>query len=619
MSLRRWLAATPVRPIRRRPTLGLVSLEDRTTPAITTASFAGGVLTVTADGANDIIELVLQGGQIRVLEGATQTERAVTGAPVTPLALTQIVINAGDGDDVVVVANNIKDPVNLNGGTGSDNLTGGGGHDNIVTGTDNVGDTANGNDGNDTITGGAGDDLLQGGKGNDVITGGDGVNNIQGGVGNDILTGGDSIDDIAGNLGNDSITGGAGDDRLRGDDNRGKPGHDTVIGGIGDDTVTGGSGNDRLDGGIGNDRAEGGAGHDTLIGGPETIGLTDSDADQLFGGSGNDTATGGAGDDALYGETGRDSLVGGAGMDSLSGGLNRDIFVGHGTTAPGTGAATDAANFDTYKDEFDLTRPLFGKAEPKDVAVTELGIWDALSGLASISNGQADFNIASRIRYLGSGDYLVKLGPTDPGGDDVNNPSPFGWFPVSFNGTWTDNDPRPSAGERLLPVKSAIEMREFWTVLYHRAVAQSIAPGYDPFVYYDQAAYEALDPRLTDPGAVVEELSGQGAIAFDLTSGPPAGFSFADIQSMLKAPFWLTAEAEAAPTQTGIVANQAYAITRAFTVAGQNYITLYNASGRDTATAGQTLDQNVIKGKDDGFITLREDVFYANFATAFVN
>jgi ribosomal protein L35 len=36
--------------------------------------------------------------------------------------------------------------------------------------------------------------------------------------------------------------------------------------------------------------------------------------------------------------------------------------------------------------------------------------------------------------------------------------------------------------------------------------------------------------------------------------------------------------------------------TRAFTAAGQNYIMLYNPSGRDTNTTGQTLDQNVAAG-----------------------
>jgi Ca2+-binding RTX toxin-like protein len=619
-SLRRWLASTPVRRPARRPKLGLALLEDRSVPAITTATFTGGVLTITADAASDIIEIGLVGTtQVKVFEGATQTEKAVVGGPVTVAALTSIVINAGDGNDTVIVSSKLKEPATINGGTGSDNLTGGGGHDTINTGTDAVGDTADGRNGNDTITGGAGADLLRGGAGNDSIVGGAGINALEGGAGNDTLQGGADIDNISGNAGNDSIVGGDGADHLRGDDNFGAAGKDTVVAGPGDDFASGGNGNDNLDGGDGNDRLEGGSGNDNLVGGPDVAG--GPDADQLFGGAGNDTAMGGADDDQLFGEAGRDSLVGGAGMDTLSGGLNRDFFVGHGTSVGGTGVATDAANFDTYKDEFVPTKPIFGKAEPRDLATTELGIHDALAGFASIANAQADFNIAGRLRYLGSGDYLVKLGPSDPGGDDPNNPSGTGWVPVSFDGTWTDNDPRPNAQERFSAPSVATEMREFWSVLMHRAVVQSIAPGYDPFTYYSQADYENLDGigagPLTNPGEVLEELSGRAPAVVPAANDP--GFTFADIQSMLKAPFWITVEAEAAPALSGIVANQAYAVTKAFTAGGQNYFTLYNPSGRDTANAGQTLDQNVAAGKDDGFITLREDEFYANFATAYVN
>jgi Ca2+-binding RTX toxin-like protein len=618
-SVRRWLAA-PARPVRRRSKLALTNLEDRSVPAITGATFAGGVLTITADGADDTIEVVLVGtSSVRVLEGQAQTERAVTGGPVSVAGMTQIVINAGAGSDTVIVDNRLREPATINGEAGADNLTGGGGHDTINTGGGVEFETANGQSGNDTITGGAGDDLLLGGLGNDQITGLGGTNNLQGGAGNDTLVGGTGIDDIAGNAGHDSIVGGSGDDRLRGDDNFGPAGNDSINGGAGADQISGGNGNDQLDGGVGNDRVEGGFGNDLIVGGPATV-VGDTDADQIFGGVGNDTLEGGADNDALFGEAGKDSLVGGAGMDSLSGGLNRDFFVGHGN-APGNPA--DAANFDTYKDEFDLTRPIFTRAEPKDLATTELGIHDALAGFASVSNAQADFNIAGRIRYLGSGEYLVKLGTADPGGDDPNNPFPGGWVPVSFNGTWTDNDPRPSAQERFLAPTLLTEMREFWSVLVHRAVAQAVAPGYDPFVHYTQPQYEALDDladnKLTNPGGVIEVLTGRAATEFDLTSGAPAGFGFADIVSLLRAPFWLTAEARTNAPEAGIVDGQAYAIVRAFIANGQNYITLYNPSGRDTGQTGQTLDQNVAVGRDDGFITLREDVFYANFATAYVN
>jgi RTX calcium-binding nonapeptide repeat (4 copies) len=615
-TLRRWLAAAPARNPRR-ARLGLIGLEDRSVPAVS-ATFGGGILTVTGDGADNILSIEAVAGQAKVFEtvGGTPTEVAIAGGPATLGLLASITVNAGAGNDTVTVANSIKAPATLNGETGSDNLSGGGGADTIVTGTDTTGDTANGNDGNDTITGGPGSDLLNGGKGNDVITGGAGVNNITGGDGNDILTGGTDIDDISGNNGSDSIDGGGGPDRLRGDDAKQK-GNDTVKGSAGDDIITGGGGNDVLDGGAGSDKIEGGEGNDALTGGPDTAGVGDFDADSLYGGNGNDTIGGGDGNDFLYGEAGKDSLTGGAGMDLLSGGLNRDFFVGHGATAPGL--ATDPGNFDTYQDEFDLTKPINGKAEAKDIAVTELGVQGVLGGLASVANNQTNYKIASRIRYLGTGEYLVKLGPAGDISDDPGSPNPFGYVQVHFDGTWTDNDPRPSANERTLPASSSTELREFWTVLFARAVTQSLAPGYDPFLHYTQAAYEAQDARLTNPGAVIEALTSETTTAFALSSSPPPGFTFSEIQTNLASAQWLTAVSKASPTVPGLAASQAYAITKAFAAAGVNYITLYNPSGFDKGASPTGALDETGKPTDNGYITITADEFFNNFATGYVN
>jgi hypothetical protein len=309
-------------------------------------------------------------------------------------------------------------------------------------------------------------------------------------------------------------------------------------------------------------------------------------------------------------------------MDLLSGGLNRDFFVGHGTTAPGTGLATDAANFDTYQDEFDLTKPVFGtKASVKAVAVTELGIQDTLAGLAAVANNQTDFNLASRIRYLGTGEFLVKLGPPDDLSSDPGNTNPFGWVPVSFDGTWTDNDPRPNAQERFLAPTVTTEKREFWTVLFDRAMVQTVAPGYDPFSYYTQTEYENLDlaGRLKNPGDMVEVLTGKPATPFMLSSTPPAGFTFSDIQSNLAAGFWLTAEAKAMPSAAGIAPNQAYAITRAFIVNGNGFITLYNPSGFDRGTSPTGALDATGTPKDDGFVTISVTDFFNSCATGYVN
>jgi hypothetical protein len=79
-------------------------------------------------------------------------------------------INAGPGNDSVVVSSQVTIPVTMRGGPGDDNdrLIGKGGNDLIFGGP-----------GNDTIYGGSGEDTLRGGPGNDVISGGSGVNNIR--------------------------------------------------------------------------------------------------------------------------------------------------------------------------------------------------------------------------------------------------------------------------------------------------------------------------------------------------------------------------------------------------------------------------------------------------------
>jgi hypothetical protein len=609
-ALRRWLAPAPVRPIRK-TTLAVRTLEDRSVPAVT-ASFAGGTLTVDSDAASDIISIEVVGGLVKVFQGAGHTEVSVTGGSngITTKALTGILVNAGDGDDSVTVASTLKAPATLNGGTGSDTLNGGAGNDSITTGTDAVGDSASGGDGNDSITGGAGNDLLVGGNGNDTISGGDGDNSIDGGAGNDVLTAGNGSDDIFGGDGNDSIDGGAGDDRLRGDNPTSKKGNDSITGGLGDDIITGGVGNDLLDGGDGSDTIDGGSGNDTLIGGPEAG--TDG-ADSLYGGTGNDTLTGGADTDALFGEAGNDSLIGGSGNDTLSGGLGQDFFVGHGNGALGN--ATDPDNFDTYQDEFDLTKPFKGKSPVvKGIAPMELGIQTGLAALAAIANKPADFNFAGRIRYLGSGEYIVKLGPADEISPDAGNPNPTGWQRVHFDGTWTDDDPRPSAQERFPKAKAT---PEFWTVLFHRAMMQALDPGYDPTIYQDQASYNAIVP---DPGTAIETISAIPADVFTFVgTTPPPGFTAADIRAALAAPRWVTVQTAASPTVAGLAANQSYTVT-AVSKDGL-FITLYNPSGFDKGlTPSGPLDETG-KATDDGFITISATEFYnsVNFAKGFVN
>jgi hypothetical protein len=585
-------------------------LEDRTVPAVT-ASFAAGVLTADSDGASDIISIELVSGQVKVFQGAGHTEVAVAGAPngITTKTLTKIMSSGNGGDDSITVSTALKTPAVLDGGTGFDTVNGGSGNDTITTGSDALGDTANGNDGDDSITGGSGDDLIAGGNGNDKIDGGDGDNSISGNAGNDTLTGGTGSDDIFGGDGADSINGGGGDDRLRGDDTTGKkPGNDTVTGGTGDDILAGGAGNDMLDGGDGADTIDGGAGNDSIVGGPDAVGADGPDS--LYGGLGNDTIKGGSDTDALFGEAGNDSLVGGAGNDTLNGGIGQDFFVGHGVPGDPASVAMQPDNFDTYQDDFDPNKAFFSKTpSAKSIAPTELPMTNGLAALASITNKPGDFNLTGRIRYLGTGEYIVKLGPSDEIADDPGNPNPTGWQRVHFDGTWTDNDPRPSGLERFPKAKDS---REFWTVLFHRAMMQALDPSYDFTVPQDQAAYNAI---VTSPGLAVETMSAVATTTF----APPSGFTVDQLRTFLAAPQWVTVQTSAAPTLAGLGPNQSYAVT-AVSKDGA-FITLYNPLGFDKGQAANGAFDATGKASDDGYITIAASDFFnvANFTKAYVN
>jgi RTX calcium-binding nonapeptide repeat (4 copies) len=94
-------------------------------------------------------------------------------------------VNAGSGDDSVIVSNAVTIPVTMRGGAGGDTLVGGGGPDKLL-----------GGEGNDRLVGRGGNDLIFGGPGNDTIYGGSGEDTLRGGPGSDVLSGGSGVNDI---------------------------------------------------------------------------------------------------------------------------------------------------------------------------------------------------------------------------------------------------------------------------------------------------------------------------------------------------------------------------------------------------------------------------------------
>lgn len=138
---------------------------------------------LSPDGRDYVIDSVVQlevGGSICVNPEGEPNE-LVCGAP----QIAGFEVNAGGGNDQVVVGTNISIPVTMRGGAGRDFLTGGAGPDKLI-----------GGEGNDRLVGGRGDDFLLGGEGNDVLIGGPGNDVMRGGFGEDTLIAGSGDDSL---------------------------------------------------------------------------------------------------------------------------------------------------------------------------------------------------------------------------------------------------------------------------------------------------------------------------------------------------------------------------------------------------------------------------------------
>jgi hypothetical protein len=138
---------------------------------------------LTPDGRSYVIDSAAPlevGGTICEHSAGNPTE-LVCQAPL----VAGFEVNAGTGDDSVVVSSEVLIPVTMRGGQGADTLVGGGGPDKLI-----------GSEGNDRLVGRGGDDLIFGGPGNDSIYGGSGEDVLRGGPGNDVLSGGSGVNNI---------------------------------------------------------------------------------------------------------------------------------------------------------------------------------------------------------------------------------------------------------------------------------------------------------------------------------------------------------------------------------------------------------------------------------------
>ena len=281
------------------------ALESRRLLAVT-FDLDAGILTITGDGADDIIRFQSEGNSdgptgftVLSAEGDASTIDVPNGNLIVgdydsyvlddalDYSVSQtyelddvraVVVRAGTGDDMVIAGNRLGVPVDMDGEDGSDSLSGGGRAD--------------------TITGNIGVDYLFGGGGTDVLTGGTGQDYIMGGDDGDLVNYRDTdLGDLG--VGVTVLLDGLANDGLPGENDSVYDDVETIVGTAGDDFIDvdldGGGVNVSTDGGV---RLVGLAGDDTLIGG--------ENSDTLVGGDGADSLEGNEGVDFFFGDDAAD-------------------------------------------------------------------------------------------------------------------------------------------------------------------------------------------------------------------------------------------------------------------------------------------------------------------------
>lgn len=329
----------------------------------------------------------------------------------------------------------------------------------------------------------------------------------------------------------------------------------------------------------------GGDGDDTIIGG--------SAIDYLFGGNGTDRLWGRKGNDRLFGEAGNDSLYGEDGNDILNGGLGRDKYIGGNSSSPST-------DFDLYRDAFNPAAPIQDGASASDVIQALAPNCQTLAALATMASQRGTAYIQDKIAYLGSNNYQVFL---------VGEGR---WVNVTFDGTWSDTDARPSGLDRL-------DQPEFWTILMNRARLSTF--GINCLAQYSEARWNDIDLqagyRLKAIQNALFQFTGNYSVVADRTQITFAYLSWSlDEKNFVAAASFYASKAGL--NSLGIAANHAYAVTRAFSVNGQQYVELYNPWGTDS-WGNITIDRAPGSSPiNDGFITLSWSDFLYSFSRVMI-
>jgi VCBS repeat-containing protein len=355
-------------------------------------------LQIVGTAANNSVNVVVSGGVIAALDGAT-----VTGIEHVTLDL-----GGGTGDTLSYAGTGAAQSVTVNLATGAAT-----GFDTPVVNVENV----TGGDGNDSLTGNGNANVLSGGAGNDAINGNGGVDTLSGGTGDDtftydLATGGQATVDGGADTDTQTVNGtastetfninptasgdlgvyihsGASDPATDANAQVRTTGVEEIVintNGGGDSViVTGDLGGTGV--ATSTVTVNGDAGNNTFdasgVTGATPVGVL------LDGAGGTDTLTGGAGNDTLIGGDGNDVLKGGAGDDTIYGGTNLN--------ASDTGAG-DQAVYDHTPGGYSVTFNNNGTVTVQDTnsADGDEGT-DTLAGVETLNFGGAVIDLTANV------------------------------------------------------------------------------------------------------------------------------------------------------------------------------------------------------------------------------
>lgn len=317
-----------------------------------------------------------------------------------------------------------------------------------------------------------------------------------------------------------------------------------------------------------------------------SVPLTGVKCVQFVGGAGNDSfrdeiswmplhAWGNGGNDTFKGAmTAPNILVGGAGNDTLRGGDGDDLLFG------GAGDDTYVAGggFNTYQKDFAPTAWAKNGYQATDIVQ---GLAGTCSIAAALAAGVGNVNYPANIRYLGSSTYQIRLWAN--GAARYQN--------VFFDGTWDDNDLKPTGVRSANGMQTGRFQGEFWTVLYQRAYLQMYG------VNYREHDWKKWGNGWADQGRVLAAITGW---SIWLANKTPDNLRTALLnQNCLVA------------LDQGAQFPHAYAIRNVYQSGGRWYVQVYNPWGADAVNdPGITVIRD---GVSDGLLTVPWDVFVRHF------